>query len=70
MRRIQRDCQERGRTVEDVLEQYHSTVRPMHHAWVEPSKKEADMIVHSTHHSLDVTIEMLTNHLLTVTDLK
>ena len=34
MRRIVRDTQERGRTVEEVLEQYHATVRPMHDEWV------------------------------------
>mmetsp|Transcript_6079 Transcript_6079/g.7858 ORF Transcript_6079/g.7858 Transcript_6079/m.7858 type:complete len:210 (+) Transcript_6079:111-740(+) len=62
-RRLQRDIEERGRTVEEVLSQYHETVRPMHEAWVQPSKKEADLIVHSAGHSMDVAIEMLTNHL-------
>mmetsp|Transcript_18348 Transcript_18348/g.39650 ORF Transcript_18348/g.39650 Transcript_18348/m.39650 type:complete len:211 (-) Transcript_18348:89-721(-) len=62
-RRLQRDIAERGRTVDQVLHQYHATVKPMHEAWVEPSKVEADLIVHSEGHSMDVTIEMLTNHL-------
>jgi len=62
-RRLQRDTKERGRTVEQVLMQYHETVRPMHEAWVEPSKKEADLIIQSSGHSLDVAIEMLTTHL-------
>ena len=38
---------ERGRTVAQVLEQYHQTVRPMHLQHVEPSKLIADIIVHS-----------------------
>ncbi len=45
-RRITRDTVERGRTVEEVIEQYHETVRPMHEAYVEPSKVVADLIVH------------------------
>jgi Phosphoribulokinase / Uridine kinase family len=47
IRRMDRDCTERGRTVAQVLEQYHQTVRPMHEQYVEPSKLIADMIVHS-----------------------
>ena len=39
MRRILRDTQERGRTVESVLNQYVTTVKPMHEQFVEPSKK-------------------------------
>ena len=54
---------ERGRSVEQVLEQYHETVRPMHMEWVEPSTREADIIIHSSGHSMDVAVEMLTNHL-------
>ena len=38
MRRILRDTQERGRTVESVLNQYVTTVKPMHEQFVEPSK--------------------------------
>jgi uridine kinase len=34
MRRIVRDTQERGRTVDEVIHQYHTTVRPMHDEWV------------------------------------
>jgi hypothetical protein len=45
---MDRDCAERGRTVAQVLEQYHQTVRPMHLQYVEPSKQVADLIVHST----------------------
>lgn len=62
-RRITRDTKERGRKVEDIIEQYHSTVRPMHQAYVEPSKTQADLIVHSTGHSMEVAIKTITNHL-------
>jgi uridine kinase len=45
IRRLQRDIQERGRTVESVIQQYESTVRPMHLEFVEPSKRHADVII-------------------------
>lgn len=44
-RRIRRDIEDRGRTVDDVLRQYMETVRPMHLEFVEPSKRWADVIV-------------------------
>lgn len=45
MRRVHRDIEERGRTVDDVFRQYADTVRPMHLEFVEPSKRFADVIV-------------------------
>lgn len=45
IRRLQRDITERGRTVESVINQYQSTVRPMHLEFVEPSKRYADVII-------------------------
>jgi uridine kinase len=45
IRRIQRDIAERGRTVEMVVKQYLTTVRPMHLEFVEPSKRYADVII-------------------------
>ena len=44
-RRIKRDVNKRGRTLESVLQQYQDTVKPMHERYVEPSKKYADVIV-------------------------
>ena len=44
-RRILRDVQERGRTLESVLDQYQTTVKPMHEKYVEPSKRFADIVV-------------------------
>jgi len=45
VRRIRRDIRERGRTLDDILEQYVSTTAPMHKRFVEPTKKVADLIV-------------------------
>ena len=45
IRRLARDVKQRGRTLESVIEQYLSTVKPMHEAFVEPSKKRADIII-------------------------
>lgn len=45
IRRLQRDVNERGRTVESVIKQYLETVRPMHEQFVEPSKRYADVII-------------------------
>jgi uridine kinase len=45
MRRIRRDLEHRGRTFQQVRKQYYETVRPMHLAFVEPSKRFADIIV-------------------------
>ena len=45
IRRILRDAQERGRSLESVIDQYMTTVKPMHEQFVEPSKKYADIIV-------------------------
>ncbi len=44
-RRIKRDVNKRGRTIESVLQQYQDTVKPMHEMYVEPSKKFANIIV-------------------------
>jgi uridine kinase len=45
LRRLQRDVQERGRSITGVLEQYEHTVRPMYFQFIEPSKRFADIIV-------------------------
>ena len=44
-RRIKRDVNKRGRSLESVLTQYQQTVKPMHEKYVEPSKKFAHMVV-------------------------
>jgi len=45
IRRLERDIRERGRSVESVIHQYQTTVRPMHLEFVEPSKRYADVII-------------------------
>ena len=45
LRRIQRDVVDRGRGLEGVIDQYLSTVKPMHEQFVEPTKKHADLII-------------------------
>ena len=45
LRRISRDVKERGRSLESVINQYINTVKPMHERFVEPSKKNADIII-------------------------
>jgi uridine kinase len=45
IRRLERDVRERGRSLESIVDQYMSTVRPMHLQFVEPSKRHADIII-------------------------
>jgi uridine kinase len=45
IRRMQRDMQERGRSLDSIIEQYLETVRLMHQEFVEPSKRYADVIL-------------------------
>jgi uridine kinase len=58
MRRIRRDMLERGRSIESVLEQYERTVRPMHLEFVEPARRQADVIIPRGGHNR-VAIEMV-----------
>ncbi|RKJ52084.1 uridine kinase, partial [Butyricicoccus sp. 1XD8-22] len=45
IRRIERDIKERGRTIDSVIDQYISAVRPMHNTFIEPTKRYADIII-------------------------
>ena len=45
LRRVQRDVKERGRDVDGIVEQYLSTVKPMHYLYVEPTKAMADVVI-------------------------
>ena len=58
IRRLQRDLNERGRSVQSVIEQYLSTVRPMHLRFVEPSKRYADIIIPEGGYN-EVALEMV-----------
>ncbi len=67
IRRLTRDLEERGRTLESVIEQYVTTVRPMHLEFVEPSKRYADLIVPEGGRN-HVAVEMLVARLRQVVD--
>jgi len=58
IRRLLRDMKERGRSADSVIEQYVSTVRPMHLQFVEPSKRYADIIIPEGGHNA-VAIDLL-----------
>ena len=47
LRRVVRDVKERGRDVDNIMEQYLTTVKPMHYLYVEPTKTTADIIINS-----------------------
>ena len=66
LRRILRDVRERGRTLDSVVNQYLTTVKPMHEQFVEPSKRKADLIVPEGGHNLvalELLIKWVDNHL-------
>ena len=58
IRRLRRDIKERGRSIDSVIDQYMSVVRPMHEQFIEPSKKYADIIIPEGGHNL-VAIDLL-----------
>ena len=58
IRRLQRDVVERGRSMDDVIRQYLTTVRPMHLEFVEPSKRYADVILPEGGHNR-IAVEMI-----------
>ena len=66
LRRIVRDVKERGRTLDSVVSQYLTTVKPMHEQFVEPSKRKADLIVPEGGRNLvalELLIKWVDNHL-------
>ncbi len=66
IRRLQRDVKERGRTLDSVIEQYLGTVKPMHDAYVEPTKKYADIIIPKGGYNdkaIEVVVEYITQRL-------
>lgn len=62
IRRLTRDIAERGRTVESVIHQYLTTVRPMHMEFVEPSKRYADVIIPEGGHNA-VALDMVVSRI-------
>lgn len=66
LRRIERDMKERGRNLKSIINQYKTTVRPMHIEFVEPTKKYADVIVPEGSHNkiaIDMIVNSVSNHL-------
>lgn len=66
LRRIERDVKERGRSLDSIISQYLTTVKPMHEQFVEPSKKNADIIIPEGGHNLvalDMIMNRIENHL-------
>ena len=62
LRRALRDVRDRGRTLESVITQYLTTVKPMHEQFVEPSKKNANLIVPEGGKNL-IALEMIINRI-------
>ena len=68
-RRIRRDVNKRGRTLESVLTQYQTTVKPMHEKYVEPSKKYANLVIPEggkNEVALDMILGRIQRHLDTI----
>ncbi len=66
IRRLKRDIEERGRTLESITTQYITTVKPMHDKFVEPSKKYADIIIPEGGHNPkanEVILSLLKKHI-------
>ncbi len=66
LRRIVRDVRDRGRSLESVIDQYLTTVKPMHESFVEPSKRRADVIIPGGGHNqvaLKMVVERVRAHL-------
>ncbi len=65
LRRALRDVEQRGRSLESVITQYLTTVKPMHEQFVEPTRKFADIIVLEGGHNLvalDLIMQRIANH--------
>lgn len=65
IRRITRDIQERGRTLESVIDQYITTVKPAHEQFIEPNKKFADIIIPEGGYN-KVAIDIMTTKVMSI----
>ncbi len=66
LRRALRDVEERGRSMQSIVQQYLTTVKPMHEQFVEPSRKYADIVVLEGGHNLvalDMIIQRIAHHI-------
>lgn len=69
IRRIKRDMEERGRTLDSVIEQYLSVVKPMFHQFIEPTKKYADIIIPEGGEN-QVAVDLMTTKIASILDIK
>ncbi|MDQ0254289.1 uridine kinase [Evansella vedderi] len=69
IRRLMRDIKERGRTIDSVIDQYTSVVRPMHLQFIEPTKRYADIIVPEGGHN-QVAIDLMVTKIKTILEEK
>ena len=67
IRRIKRDMVERGRDFEGIIDQYLTTVKPMHHSFVSPSKRYADIIIPNDY-SHNVAVDLLIEKIRSILD--
>ena len=65
IRRLMRDIQERGRTINSVIDQYLTVVRPMHNQFIEPTKRYADIIIPEGGHN-EVAIDLMVTKIKTI----
>lgn len=65
IRRIKRDIEERGRTLDNVIQQYLTVVKPMHTQFIEPTKKHADIIIPEGGRN-QVAIDLMTTKIHTI----
>jgi uridine kinase len=66
IRRVRRDISERGRTVDEVLSRYQTTLKPMHEQFIEPTKTYADLIIPNDRRNkvaIDVIISLIRNNI-------
>jgi uridine kinase len=69
IRRLMRDIKERGRSIDSVIEQYTSVVRPMHNQFIEPTKRYADIIIPEGGHNY-VAIDVIGTKIQTILEQK
>ena len=63
IRRIKRDMEERGRSLDSVIDQYTSVVKPMYHQFIEPTKRYADIIIPEGASNVVATLSTLKSQL-------
>ncbi len=66
LRRVQRDVKERGRDIENIIDQYLTTVKPMHYLYVEPTKMYADFVTNSGMN--DVALDLVATKIQSLLD--